>query len=322
MTFRIQLATSLCALVFAGSAFAQEFPARAIRVVVGTPPGGSVDIAGRVVSEKLAAAWNVAVVVENRIGASEIIASELVSKAPPDGYTLLMASLNVVTINPVVFPSLPYDAASGLVPIVLTTRIPMVLVASTKAPFGSIQELIAAAKAQTNAIQWSSAGLATLNHITGEWLAAEAGIKLFHIPYKGAPAAANAVLSGDVPLGIVTLIQALPMEKSARLKAIAVTTAQRSPLAPNWPTIAESGYPGFDAAVETALFAPPGTPRSIVARINAEAARVLRLADTRERFAGMGVDAVDSTPEELQALIKARRARVQQIVDRAGIKMQ
>jgi tripartite-type tricarboxylate transporter receptor subunit TctC len=198
----------------------------------------------------------------------------------------------------------------------------MVLVASTKAPFSSIKELIGIAKTQADGIQWSSAGLATLNHITGEWLAAEAGVKLFHIPYKGAPAAANAVLSGEVPLGIVTLIQALPMEKSARLKVIAVTTEHRSPLAPSWPTVAESGYPGFDAAVETALFAPAGTPRAIVTRINAEAARLLRLAETRERFAGMGVDAVDSTPEELQALIKVRRARVQQIVDRAGIKLQ
>jgi tripartite-type tricarboxylate transporter receptor subunit TctC len=322
MTFGIALTTTVFGWLFAFAAHAQDFPVRAIRVVVGTPPGGSVDIAGRVVSEKLAAAWGQAVLVENRVGASEIIATELVSKAVPDGYTLLMASLNVVTINPVVFAKLPYDAESGLVPVALTTRIPMVLVAGSKAPFSSIKELIGVARTQAGGVSWSSSGLATLNHITGEWLAAEAGITLFHIPYKGAPAAANAVLSGEVPFGIVTLIQALPMEKGGRLKVLSVTTAQRSPLAPSWPTVAESGYPGFDAAVETALFAPAATPRAIVSSIHAEAARILRLPEIRERFAAMGIEAVDSTPEELEAMIRTGRARIQRVVDRAGIKVQ
>jgi tripartite-type tricarboxylate transporter receptor subunit TctC len=185
-----------------------------------------------------------------------------------------------------------------------------------------MKELIEVAKAQAGSISWSSPGLATSNHIAGEWFAAEAGVKLFHIPYKGGPAAANAVLSGDVPLGVVSLIQALPLVKNGQMKALAVTTAQRSALAPDWPTLAELGVPGFDAAVQAALFAPAGTARPIVARINADVVRVLQLPQTRERFAALGVEPVGSTPEELDAVIKAHRARIQGIVDRAAIKVQ
>jgi tripartite-type tricarboxylate transporter receptor subunit TctC len=301
---------------------AQDYPAKGVRVVVGSAPGGPIDIAARVVSERLAAAWKQPVVVENRVGASEIIGAEFVSKAAPDGYTLLMVSLNVFTINPVVFPKLPYDPDRGFAPVALATRNPMVLVAGPKAPFSSMKELIEVAKAQAGSISWSSPGLATSNHIAGEWFAAEAGVKLFHIPYKGGPAAANAVLSGDVPLGVVSLIQALPLVKNGQMKALAVTTAQRSALAPDWPTLAELGVPGFDAAVQAALFAPAGTARPIVARINADVVRVLQLPQTRERFAALGVEPVGSTPEELDAVIKAHRARIQGIVDRAAIKVQ
>ena len=203
-TLLLALVAVASGLLMSFSVLAQNFPTRTVKMVVGTPPGGSVDVAARVVSEKLSVLWKQSVVVENRAGASEIIATELVSNAPPDGYTLLMASLNVVTINPVVFKKLPYDAATGLVPIALTTRNAMVFVASNKAPFGSLKELFDTARSQTDAVAWASSGRATLNHIAGEWLAADAGIKLFHIPYKGAAAAGMAVLTGEVPLGIVT----------------------------------------------------------------------------------------------------------------------
>jgi tripartite-type tricarboxylate transporter receptor subunit TctC len=309
-------------VLLSSAASAQDFPAKGVRVVVGSAPGGPIDIAARVVSERLAAAWKQPVVVENRVGASEIIGSELVAKAVPDGYTLLMVSLNVFTINPVVFPKLPYDPERGFAPVALATRNPMVLVTGPKGPFASMKELIEVAKAQPGSISWSSPGLATSNHIAGEWFAAEAGVKLFHIPYKGGPAAANAVLSGDVPLGVVSLIQALPLVKNGQMKALAVTTAQRSALAPDWPTVAELGVPGFDAAVQAALFAPAGTPRPIVARINADVVRILQLPETRERFAALGVEPVGSTPEELDAVVRTHRARIQQIVERAAIKVQ
>jgi tripartite-type tricarboxylate transporter receptor subunit TctC len=195
----------------------------------------------------------------------------------------------------------------------------MVFVASSKAPFGTMKELFDTAKAQSDGISWASSGRATLNHIAGEWLAADAGIKLFHIPYKGAAAAGTAVLTGEVPLGVITLVQALPLVKSGRLRALAVTTAQRSALAPDWPTVAESGIPGFDAAVDIALFAPRGTPRAIVSAIYADTLQVLRLPETEKRFSGMGVEIAIATPEELATLIRTGRARIQSIVDRAGI---
>lgn len=322
MKLRLCLSSMVCGLAVSLAAHAQDYPTKPVRVFVGAAPGGPVDIAGRVIAEKLAAEWKQPVTVENRVGASEMIATELVSKSAPDGYHLLMASLNVVTNNPVLFSKIAYDPVKGLAPIVLVTRNPMVFIANNKAPFSSIKELIQAAKQDPKGMQWSSPGLATTNHLAGEWFSAEAGAKLFHVPFKGGPAAANAVLSGDVPFGIVSLIQALPLAKAGQAKALAVTTAQRTPLAPDWPTVAESGVPGFDAAVMTAFFAAGGTPSAVVNKINADVMRLLKTSEIRERYAGMGVDPAGSTPEELETLIRTHRARVQQIADRAGIKVQ
>jgi tripartite-type tricarboxylate transporter receptor subunit TctC len=321
MTLAVRWVAVFCGLALSAAAHAQDYPAKAVRVLVGSAPGGPVDIAARVIGEKLAAAWKQPVTVENRVGASEMIATGLVAQAAPDGYTLLMASLNVVTINPVVFSKIEYDP-DALAPVVLTTRNPMVLIAGPKAPFNSVVELIKMSRANSGGIQWSTPGLATSNHIAGEWFAAETGAQLFHVPYKGGPAAAQAVLSGDVPFGVVSLIQALPLAKAGQVKVLAVTTGKRSALVPDWPTIAESAVPGFDAAVQTAFFAPGGTPRAVIARINADVNRLLQLPEVRERCAAMGVEAVGSTPEELDAVVKTGRARIQQIVRRAGIKVQ
>lgn len=312
----------LCGWALCVGAQAQDFPNKGIRVMVGAAAGGPVDIAARVVGEKLAETWKQPVTVENRVGASEMIATEHVSRSAPDGYTLLVASLNVVTINPVVFAKLAYDPVKGLAPIALTTSNAMVLVANPKAPYNSLKELIAAAKAQPGKISFSSPGLATSNHIAGEWLANETGMQIFHVPYKGGPAAANAVLSGDVPLGVVSLIQALPLVKAGTAKSIAVTTGKRSALAPDLPTVAEQGVPGFDAAVGTAMFAPGGTPKEIVTKLNAEVNRVLRLTEVRERFAGMGVEPAGSSPEEAAAFIEKLRAKIADIVAKANIKVQ
>ncbi len=164
--------------------------------------------------------------------------------------------------------------------------------------------------------------LSYANQIAGEWLANEAGMQIFHVPYKGGPAAANAVLSGDVPLGVVSLIQALPLVKAGTARSLAVTTIKRTALAPDWPTVAEQGVPGFDAAVRTAMFAPGGTPREIVLKLNAELLRVLNLPETRERFAGMGVEPAGSTPEEAVAGIAQLRAKIADVVAKANIKVQ
>jgi len=309
-------------LLVAVAGHAQDFPARGVRIEVGAAAGGPVDVAARVLGEKLAEMWKQPVTVENRVGASEMIAAEYVSKAPPDGLILLMSSFNTVTINPVVFPKIQYDPINGLAPIVLATSNPMVFVASPKAPFTTLKQLIEVAHARPEQISWSSPGLATTNHISGEWFAADAGVRLFHVPYKGGPAAMNAVIANEVPLALVSLVQALPFAKSPQVRILAVTTARRTPLAPDWPAVSELAVPGFDAAVQTALFAPGGTPRAIINKINADAMHVLKMPEVRERMASMGVEPGGSTPEELVNLIRNSRARIQQVVDRAGIKVQ
>ena len=186
----------------------------------------------------------------------------------------------------------------------------------------SLSELIARAKSRPGEMQWSSPGLATTNHITGEWFASEAGIKLFHVPYKGGPAAASAIVAGDVEFGVVSLINALPLAKTVGPKIIAVTTGRRTPLAPDWPTIAELGIAGFDASVQSAMFAPAGTPTAIVSKLTADVNRALLLSDTREKFAALGVDPVGSTAEELANIISRQRAKIKEIVERSQMKVQ
>lgn len=321
-TLRHRLFATLLSVLPAGMACADEFPSRGVRIEVGAAAGGPVDTAARVLGERLAERWKQPVTVENRVGASEMIATEYVSKSAPDGLTLLMASLNVVTINPVVFPKIQYDPVGGLAPIILATSNPMVFVSSARTGFPNLRQLIEAARARPDQISWSSPGLATNNHIAGEWFASDAGIRLFHVPYKGGPAAMNAVIAGEVPLALVSLVQAIPFTKSPQVHILAVTTGRRSVLAPDWPTVSELAVPGFDLAVQTALFAPGGTPAAIVAKINADALQALRAPETRERLAGMGVEPGGSTPEELATLIRNGRAKIQSVVDRAGIKVQ
>lgn len=319
MKFVVALVLGLMSAV---AVHAQDFPNKPVRLIVGSAAGGPVDTAARVVGERLADLWKQPVTVENRVGGSEMIGTEFVLKSAPDGYTLLMVSLNPFMINPVVFPKIPYDAEKGFTPISLTTRNPMVLVAGVKTPFNNVKEMIEAAKARPGSLNYSSPGLATTNHISAEWFASEAGIQLFHVPYKGGPAAANAVLAGDVPLGLVSLVQALPLAKEGKLKALAVTTRERTQLAPDMPTLHEQGITNFDSAVRAALFGPAGLPRNIVTKINTDVNAVLRAPETRQRFAAMGVDPSGSTPEELDNIIRTGRAQIARIVERAKIKVE
>jgi tripartite-type tricarboxylate transporter receptor subunit TctC len=316
------LLLALSAVFVAATVQAQDFPAKAVKVAVGSAAGGPVDTAARLISERLSEVWKQPVTVENRVGASEMIATDFVLKSPPDGYTLLVASLNVFTNNPVVFSKVPYDADRGWVPVAHLALNPMVLVAGQKAPFGTLKELIEQAKKAPGKVTYSTPGLATTNHIAGEWFASAAGVQLFHVPYKGGPAAANAVLSGDVPLAVVSLIQALPFVKSGQFKALGITTKDRTPLAPELPTVVEQGVPGFDAAVRVAMFAPAGTPAAIVNKINGDVTRALANPQTREKFAGMGVEASGSTPAELERMVRDVRAQIQRVVDTAKIKVE
>ena len=312
----------LAGLLVCLSAWAQDYPARLIRIIVASAPGGPVDITARVIGEKLSEAWKQSVIVENRVGASEMIGTAAVAKAPADGYTLLVVA-NPFTVNPAVFSKLPYDPVRSFTTVTMLTQTPMALVANPKAPFNSIKELIAAAKARPGDIAWASAGMATMNHITGEQFAAEAGVKLLHVPYKdGSPAAANAVMSGDTQFGIVGLNSALPFVKAGRLKALAVTTEKRTALAPDLPTLAEAGVQGIDTAVRVGMYAPAGTPKEVIAKLNAEVNRILNEPATRQQLANLGAEAYGATtPEQHEALIRRIAAQIAKTVAQANIKI-
>lgn len=316
-------ATAICLLSFSGSlAWSQDFPVKPVRVIIPYAPGGPVDITGRILAQRLTEQWAQPVVVDNRPGAGGMIGTEFVSKAVPDGYTLLMGTLNEFAINPAVFSRVPYDPVKSFSPISLITRNPMVIAAADKVTFNSLKELIIQAKAKPGEMTWASAGNGSMNHVTGEWLAVDAGLKLLHVPYKGGAAAGNAILTGEVSFGVVALVQALGPSKSGAMKIFAVTTEKRSPLAPELPTVAELGLNGFDAAVRSAVFAPAGTPRDRVQKISGDLYRILQSVDIREKFAAMGVEAVGTSPEELEAAIAKEAKTIAKVVSQAKIKVQ
>ena len=318
----MRFAPVLLAVVFSASASAQDhYPSRLVRMVTGGSQGGPVDIAARVVAQRLSEMWGQPVIVENRTGASEMIAAEIVAKAKPDGYTLLIAG-NVVTHNPYIFPKMPYDPERDFTSVTLMLQSPLALVASAKAPFGNLGELIAAAKQRPGQIPWASAGIGTNNHVVGEQIAADAGIKVIHTPYKGSQAAANAVVAGDVAYAIVALSSALPFAKGGTLKILGVTTETRTTLAPEVRTLAEQGLPGIDGAVRGGLVGPAGLPESVVAKLNSDVNRILREPATRERFATLGLEPLGTTPQEYEASNKRVAAQVSRIVRQANIKVE
>ena len=318
--FRVVLAS--CLSVLNTLVWSQDFPVKPVRVIIPYAPGGPVDITGRILTQRLAEQWAQPVLVDNRPGAGGMIGTEIVAKSTPDGYTLLMGTLNEFAINPAVFSRVPYDPVKGFAAISLITRNPMVIAANDKMPFNSLKELINQAKSKPGEMAWASAGNGSMNHVAGEWFAADAGLKLLHIPYKGGAAAGNAILTGEVSFGVIALVQALGSSKAGSMKIFAVTTEKRSPLAPDLPTAAELGVSGFDAAVRSAVFAPVGTPRERVMKVSADLNRILQSAEIREKFATMGVEAVGSTPEDLEAAIAKEAKTIAKVVSQAKIKVQ
>ncbi len=322
MSLNIRKMALLLATFCSLSVSAQDFPNKPVKIVVASAPGGPVDVAARNIGQKLSELWRQPVVIENKAGASEMIGSEYVAKSPADGYTLLVISLNPLTINPAVFPKLPYDPLKSFASIASITTNPMALIANPKAPFNTLKELVAVSKQRPDGLSWSTPGLATGNHIAGEWFAAETGAKLVHIPYKGGPAAANAVIAGEVTFGVVSMVQALPFVKAGTVKILAATSEKRSPLAPDWPTVAELAVPGFDASVRSAMFAPAATPKQVINKINADVNRILQSPEIRERFATLGAEPQVSTPQELDTTIVKLKAKIAKVVEDAKITAQ
>jgi tripartite-type tricarboxylate transporter receptor subunit TctC len=311
-----------CLLLLAASAVHAQpaYPAQQIRVLVPFAPGGAVDTAARVLTQKMSErlGWNF--IVDNRPGGNGFIAVTAAAKAPPDGYTLLMASAGEVTLNPALFPNAPYDVDRDLVPITMVSDSPMLFLANAAAPFNSFQELITAAKAKPGTIAYSSAGAGSMNHLAGEWLALAAGIKLIHVPYKGGSPAAAAIAAGDVQFGVAAIPGAIPHIQSGKAKVIGLTTAKRSPLDRSWTTPRDSGVPDVDVSIWVGLLGPKGIPQAIVDKLNAEVRKTLEAPDVQKRFADLGGESAGMTQADFTARIRNDALKYKAIVQTAGMK--
>jgi tripartite-type tricarboxylate transporter receptor subunit TctC len=309
-------AMALCA----GPATAQTYPSKPIHILVPYAPGGITDIAARIVGAKLTEAWGQQVVVENRPGGNGFIAMTAGAKAAPDGYTLTMATVGDVAINPVLFKDMPYNMERDFSSIGVISDAPMVLAAHANAPYNSIADVLAAAKAQPGRISVATPGNGSVNQLVLEWMALNTGTKFQHIPYKGGAPAAAALAAGDIPLGVLASSSAAPHVKSGRARVLAVTMARKSQFNPEWPTMQEQGVKEIDASNWTLLLAPKGTPQAIIDKLNAEVVKILNMPDIKERFAGGGVETAPSSPAQLDARIKQEAARFAVIVQKANIK--
>ena len=301
---------ALVTLALPLAAHAQAWPARGpIRFVIPYPPGGASDVTARTLGAKLSEILGQAVVIENRPGANGIIALEQVAKAPPDGYTLLMANLGPNAINPVVYSKLPYDAIRDFAPILLTSIVPQILVVNPALPIRTLGELIAYAKANPGKLNFASAGNGASNHLSGELFNAMAGVKMEHVPYKGDTPAMTDVMAGTVAVMFPTAIAATPHVRTGKLRAIAVTSRKRIPSLADVPTVAEGGVPGFEAVSWGGVMATAGTPPDVVARLNAEYNRILKMPDVAAKLESLGAEIVGGTPDEFATYLKAEIAK-------------
>ncbi|TMK18698.1 MAG: tripartite tricarboxylate transporter substrate binding protein, partial [Alphaproteobacteria bacterium] len=313
------IASVIALVVFcAAPAQAQNYPAKPIHILVPYAPGGISDIASRILGAKLTEAWGQQVLVENRPGGNGFIAMAAAAKAAPDGYTMVMATGGDVAINPAMFKEMPYDVEGDLAPIAMVSDAPLVLAAHAGAPYNTVADVIAAAKAQPGRISVATPGNGSINQIVLEWMALNTGTQFQHIPYKGGAPAAAALAAGDIPLGVLASSSVAPHVKSGRVRVLAVTMAKRSTLNPEWPTLQQEGVKEIDASNWTALFAPKATPQPIIDKLNAEVVKILNMPDVKERFAGGGVVTIPSSAAELDARVKQEAERFRAIVQKAN----
>lgn len=319
------LSVAFAFVVLCGSfdfAGADDYPTRPITLIVPFPPGGSTTVMARNVADKMSATLGQPVVVENRGGAGGTIGTRSVAKAAPDGYTILLSYTATMAIAPSMNVNAGYDPRKDFVPIGMIGFAPNVLVVHPSLPVRSIAELIAYAKAAPAPVQYGSPGVGTVNHLAGEYLASETGVKLQHVPYKGNGPAMGDLLGGHIPMMFVPIPVALGNVKAGTLRGLAITTAKRSGLLPDLPTLAESGVPGFDVALRYGLMAPTGTPPAVIARLNRELNAALATEDVKQRLATEGAEALPGTPEAYAADVDADEKRWSGLVKKLGIKVE
>lgn len=316
----IGIAASWCVALSCVTCHAQSYPNRPLRFVSPYPPGGAVDILARFLGQHLHDSLGQPVIVENRAGGSGIVGTAAVAKAAPDGYTLLMASSGPLAVNPSMFPDLPYDPTRDLAPITMVAIVPSVLAVHPSIPAKSVKQLIALAKANPGELNFSSSGNGGSGHLAGEMFNLMAGIRMTHIPYRGTGPSVIGLLSGEVSLSFENMLSLLAYVKEGRVRGLAVTSVKRSQAAPELPTIAESGLPGYSAGPWFAILAPAGTPRDIVNVLNRELVKILRRPDVVKRLSADGGDVVAGTPEELSEYIRSEIRTWAKVIREANIK--
>jgi len=293
------------------------YPTKPVRMIVGFTPGSATDITARIFAQRFSEAWNVPVTVENIVGAGGSVGVARVVKAPADGYTLMWAANGAMTIAPSLQANLPYDPTRDLAPISLVLRMASVLAVNNDVPAQTLQELIALAKARPGTLSYATPGNGTPQHVGGELLKSLAGVDIVHVPYRGA--LFTDVISGRVSITLQNAGSVLPAVRDGKLRALAVTSLQRSPNLPSLPTIAESGFPDFEATSWFALLAPAATPAAIIGKLHQESVKALAQPALQARFAQLGIDTVGSSPAELAAIIKADIGKWARVIKEAGI---
>ena len=313
---------TLGAMLLSPSVAAQAYPSKPIRLIIPFPPGGATDIIGRTLAQKLSTQLGQTVIVDNKPGAGGTLGSNEAAKAAPDGYTLLLATTSTHSIAPSLYKNIPYSVEKDFAPISEVATATNVLIVTPNLPVANVAELVVLAKSKPDALNFASSGNGTIVHLQSELFKLDAGVKLTHVPYKGTALAIPDLISGQTHIMFDSLVSALPHIKGGKVKALAVTSIKRTPLLPNVPTVIESGLPGYEVNTYFGLFAPPGTPREIVQRLQREASAAVQSADVKERFASQGAEPVGGTPEALSALIRTETAKWKRVIEAGQIKVE
>ena len=316
-----RITTLLAGLAFAslaGVSHAQAWPSKPIRWIVPFAPGGTTDILARTIAEKLTPALGKPVIVENNPGAGGSVGATQTAKAAPDGYTIMGGTISTHAINASLYKQLPYDPVKDFVPITLIARVPNLLVVNPEVPAKSVKELIALLKANPGKYTFASSGNGTSQHLSGELFKSMAGVDMQHIPYKGSPPALQDVVGGQVTMTFDNITTAWPLAKAGKLRALAVTTAKRSPIAPDVPTLAESGLAGYEVGSWQGVFAPAGTPPDVVKRLNTEIVKIINMPDVRAKLEALGAEPVGNSSDEFATIVKSEVAKWAKVVKESG----
>jgi tripartite-type tricarboxylate transporter receptor subunit TctC len=321
MRFLTRFAAAAALMLIAGGAMAQAWPSKPIRYVVPFAPGGTTDILGRTIADKLAIALGQPVIVENKPGAGGGVGAEFVAKSPADGYTIMGGTISTHAINASLYKNLGYDPVRDFVPITLIARVPNMLVVNPSLPASNVKELIALLKANPGKYSFASSGNGTSQHLSGELFKTMTGVEMQHIPYKGSPPALADVVGGQVAMTFDNITTALPLAKGGKLRALAVTTAERTSVAPDVPTLAEAGLAGYEVGSWQGVFAPAGVPADIVKRLNAEIVKIINLPEVRDKLLALGAEPAPNSSAEFAALVKSEVTKWADVVKKSGARV-